>query len=319
MPTPRYRRIYLVAGLAMLAAVLAIAAGMAPGEPSKRPALTPTQADVRYGNHPRNLLDFYRAESEGPTPVLIFFHGGGFVAGDKRGAASSKLTKACVESGISVVAANYRFIKGPDSEPFPGPMNDGARVVQFVRSKAGAWNVDPQRIALTGGSAGACMSMWIAMHDDLADPKSDDPLARLSTRVSCVVAYGGQSSLDPVWILENIGGNPTIHPSVAPFYGVESMEDLKKPEMQAVIREASPISHATKDDPPMYLVYGTPTSDKPLPQFTPIGISIHHANFGRLVKDTYKELGLECQLRCWGSKPERDELEFLKEQLHLKD
>jgi len=272
----------------------------------------PALADVRYGKHPRNLLDFYRAKSEGPTPVLIFFHGGGFVGGDKRGAARQGLARRCLESKISVVAANYRFVAGRDSEPFPGPMLDGARVVQFVRTKAREWNLDPKRVALSGGSAGACMSMWIGMHDDLAEAASADPVARESTRVSCVVAYGGQSCLDPKWIVQNIGGDPGVHPSLMPFYGVRALPELDTPKAQALIREASPINYATKDDPPMYLVYGTPLAGTPLAPGTPIGTSIHHARFGKLVQDKYAELKIPCELRYEGHVPAQDELAFLK-------
>jgi acetyl esterase/lipase len=277
--------------------------------------LKPTQSDLRYGEHPRNLLDFYRAKSDKPTPVLIFFHGGGFVGGDKRIAASQGLVKQCLPAGISVVSANYRFIAGPNSQPFPGPMLDGARVVQFVRTKAREWNLDPERIALSGGSAGACMSMWIAMHDDLADAKSDDPVARQSSRVSCVVAYGGQSSLDPKWVLEQIGGNPSIHPSLMPLFGVAAAAELETPKVQAVIREASPINHASKDDPPMYLVYNTPLAGTPLPAGTPIGVSIHHAQFGKLLRDKYAELGIPCELRHAQHTPAMDEMAFLKKYL----
>ncbi len=281
----------------------------------KSDSLKPTAADVRYGEHPRNLLDFYRSESTEPTPVLIYFHGGGFVGGDKGFPATRGLLGQCLENGISVVSANYRFVAGRDSEPFPGPMNDGARVIQFVRTKAGPWNLDAKRIALCGGSAGACMSMWLAMHDDLADPNSDDAVARQSTRVSCVVTYGGQSSLDPEWIVANIGGNPGVHPSLLPFYGVSAVGDLAEPKCRELIRRASPITHASKDDPPMYLVYSTPLEGTPLPPETPVGTSIHHALFGKLVDDRYEELGIECQVRYRGHMPTQKELEFLKKHL----
>ena len=49
-----------------------------------------------------------------------------------------------VQAGITVVSANYRFVKGDDqAAPYPAPMLDGARVVQFVRSQAKQWNIDP--------------------------------------------------------------------------------------------------------------------------------------------------------------------------------
>src|SRR5204863_2669053 len=135
------------------------------------------------------------------------FHGGGFVAGDKADANPDPY----LGQGISVVSASYRFVKGGDEPaPYPAPMLDGARVVQFVRSKAKEWNIDPNRIALTGTSAGAVISMWIAYRDDMAKPASTDPVERISTRVTCILPQSGPTTLDPKLILKRIGGNPTI-------------------------------------------------------------------------------------------------------------
>ena len=55
------------------------------------------------------------------------------------------------------------------------PLEDAARALQFVRSKAAQWNLDKQRIGASGGSAGACSALWLAFHDDMADPNSQDP------------------------------------------------------------------------------------------------------------------------------------------------
>ena len=274
----------------------------------------PSEKDVRYGPYLRNVLDFYKADSEPPTPVLICFHGGGFVAGDKSSYAKNDLIRQCLEAGISVVSANYRFIRPKDGEPgypYPAPMLDGARAIQFVRSKALEWNIDPERVALTGGSAGACMSIWLATHDDLAKPDSEDPVERESTRVSCVVGYGGQTTLIPEEILENIGGNPTIHPSLFPLYGVESMEELQKPEIRKMMHDATALNHVSRDDPPMYLKYGGTLAGTPLPPDTKIGVSIHHAMFGKMMQDKYNELGLECTLSAEDVPAKESEWEFL--------
>jgi|GEM_PF-7072747 len=69
----------------------------------------PTQTDVAYGEHERQKLDFWKATSELPTPVLIFFHGGSFKAGDKSAIQSRSILDECLKAGISVVSANYRL------------------------------------------------------------------------------------------------------------------------------------------------------------------------------------------------------------------
>ncbi|MFZ9825414.1 MAG: alpha/beta hydrolase, partial [Gemmataceae bacterium] len=66
----------------------------------------PTKAAVPYGTHARQVLDFYQAKSDNPTPVVFFIHGGGWVAGERRCAELDKYLAA----GISVVAISYRFI-----------------------------------------------------------------------------------------------------------------------------------------------------------------------------------------------------------------
>ena len=111
------------------AAVLALMCLVAPVLAQSRPK--PTYENVRYGPHERNVLDFWQAKSDQPTPVLVSIHGGGFVAGNK--SVSPQLLKGCLATGISVAAINYRYSTQAIA---PAPFQDGARAVQFLRSKA---------------------------------------------------------------------------------------------------------------------------------------------------------------------------------------
>ena len=104
-------------------------------------------------------------------------------------------------------------------------MNDAQRALQFLRSKADEWNIDKTRIAASGVSAGACASLWLALHDDMADPQSLDPVARESTRLFCAAVKAPQTSLDPKqlreWIPNYIYGGhafgfPGSHPARNP-------------------------------------------------------------------------------------------------------
>src|SRR5919199_3281064 len=140
--------------------------------------------NLPYGTHPRQVLDFYQARSDRPTPVVFYIHGGGWKAGDKK-----INPRPFLDKGLSVVAINYRYVKNGVEEkiepPVKAPLEDAARALQFVRSRAAEWNLDKKRIGATGGSAGACSSLWLVFHDDMADAKSDDPIARESTRLWC--------------------------------------------------------------------------------------------------------------------------------------
>ncbi|MBP9223431.1 MAG: alpha/beta hydrolase [Verrucomicrobiales bacterium] len=260
----------------------------------------PTAANVPYGTHERQVLDFYRADSDKPTPLLFYIHGGGWVAGDK---AKVSDLEACLAAGISVVSINYRYswqaqLAGV-MPPVSWPLEDAARALQFVRSKAEQWNLDKERIGASGGSAGACSSLYLAFHEEMADPASSDPIARESTRLWCAAVNGAQTSLDPVQLREwtpnsRYGGHAfgfmdphdlkSRDKSFAEFY--EKRESVLK-----WIKMYSPYEHVSKGDPPVYLIYSAPPA---------IGQEqkdpTHTANYGVKLQEHCRSLGLKCEL-----------------------
>ena len=97
--------------------------------------------------------------------MLLFIHGGGWNAGGRLSGLSTMLPKMLSE-GVSVASVEYRFIAESTADnvtpPVKGPLHDAARALQLVRSKTTEWNIDKYRIAASGGSAGACSSLWLA-------------------------------------------------------------------------------------------------------------------------------------------------------------
>jgi acetyl esterase/lipase len=255
------------------------------------PPVPPTAANVKYGPHERNVLDFFQAKSDKPTPVVFAIHGGGWRGGDKSSYYS--LVKPCLAAGVSVVTINYRLIGQPGASdttpPVKAPLEDAARALQFVRSKAGEWNIDKKRIGATGGSAGGCSSLWLAFHDDMADPKSADPVARESTRLYCAAVSGAQVTLDPKVVREWLP-NYTYG---AHAFGMKTLDEVEKnrDKIAAWIKEYSPIEHVTKDDPPIGLYYGTGFSVTPggekRPDYT------HSPVLGQKLAEKLKPTGLD--------------------------
>ena len=118
-----------------------IAAFLSPAVlPAQTPA--PTVADLAYGPHERQVLDFWRAESGSPAPLVIFIHGGGFQALDKS-RITPRFVQELLDAGISVAAFNYRFVQ---THPFPACFEDVRYALQFLRSKAGEWNINIHKI-----------------------------------------------------------------------------------------------------------------------------------------------------------------------------
>jgi acetyl esterase len=263
--------------------------------PQKSPtaAVTPppTFADVRYGPDRRNVLDFWKADTGKPAPVLIYIHGGGIVHGDK-----SLIPGVDIEfyrrAGISVASIDYRY---STQAPYPAPMLDSARAVQFIRSKAAEWNLDPKRVGAYGNSAGAGIALWLAFHADLAKPDSADPISRQSTRLLCAGSQAGQSSYNPFQIREWIGGRAWEASLLVQLYGLKSAADFEKPENLAQFEDASPITHLTRDAPPIVMIYTEP--DEPLRAGARPGEGFHHPRFGRFLKEKMDALGIECVFR----------------------
>jgi hypothetical protein len=254
---------------------------------AKRP---PDHKDVKYGTHERNVLDVWQPKADAPTPLVVFIHGGGFRGGDK-GNISPILLKRCLDAGIAVAALNYRLSQ---HAPYPAPMEDSARAIQFLRSKAKDWNIDPKRVAATGGSAGAGISLWIGFRDDMADPKSDDPVARQSTRLTCMGVLGAQTSYDLRFIKKVVGGRAHEHPALLPFYGLKP-DEVDTEKAYKLYEAASAINYLTADDPPVFLFYTEPKG--PLPADARPGQGIHHPNFGIALKEKMDPLKIECILR----------------------
>ncbi|MDB6116886.1 MAG: nlhH 1 [Verrucomicrobiaceae bacterium] len=278
------------------------------------PAQTPTQANVAYGKHPHQVLDFWKAGSAKPAPLMFFIHGGGWMGGDK---ANPDFLKLCLEAGISVVSINYRLIPDAIAEKIDPPvkacLDDAARALQFVRSKATEWNIDKQRVSPCGGSAGGFTSLWLAFHPDLGDASSSDPIAHESTRVTCAMTFVPQTSLDPKQMREWIPNNDYGHHAFA----LPSMQAFidKRDSLMKWIKEFSPYELASADDPPVYLFYdsvpalGQPYKDPP-----------HSANFGSGLEPKLKAVGIDYEFNFTGAKDVKhpDIFSFIKEKLGVK-
>ena len=263
-------------------------------------AIEPTMKDVAYGSHAKQKLHFWKAASDKPTPVLFFIHGGGW-SGGNRSSGLAVLLPEMLKNGISVVSVEYRFINEATADkvvpPVKGPLSDAARALQFVRSKAAEWNIDKERIGASGGSAGACTSLWLAFHDDMADSKSADPIARESTRLWCAAVSAPQTTLDPKQMKEwtpnsKYGGHA---------FGFTGNKEKKQSQFEEFlanrdkilpwIAEYSPYALVTKDDSPVAMYFGAAPAigqDQKDPT--------HTANFGLKLQEHCKEFGVPCEL-----------------------
>jgi acetyl esterase/lipase len=267
-------------------------------QPNRRKVtIPPTHADVVYGSHPRNVLDLWLVLSDTPTPLLVRIHGGGFRRGDKRMDFDNSLIENMHKEGISVASINYRLTEEglikEGKNMYPAPMHDGARALQFLRYNASIYNLDKTNFAATGGSAGAMMLMWLGFHPDLAQPDHKDPVLRESSRLQVLAPRNGQTSVYGPTLGEWFGVT-SLNMSTRKGTIQSSSENPPTAKQLALALDASPITHLTPDDPPIYLLY--PGQNEAVDEETPWGTWVHHPMLGIKLKEAMDKLGMECYL-----------------------
>ena len=253
------------------------------------PSYKPTVVDEKYGPHERNVLDFWKASSSTPTPLVVFIHGGGFTSGDKSKVAGDKLIQECLDAGVSFAAINYRY---RTTAPIQDVLRDCARAVQYLRFKATDWNIDATRVATYGGSAGAGTSLWLAFHDDLADPQNSDPVLRQSTRIACAGSTAGQFSYDIVQWVEAFGEDAAERfgdTEAAPmFYGFKTHDELTSEKGIKIRSDCDMLGLISKGDAPVFL-----TCNRPADPIEDRGAYLHHPKHSKMIYDRCCQLGVE--------------------------
>jgi arylformamidase len=267
------------------------------------PLPPPTFKNVKYGSHERNVFDLWQAKSDQAAPLFVYIHGGGWRGGDKS-MVPADLLKFMLDHGVTVAAINYRY---SEIAKLPAPVHDAARAVQFLRWKAKDYRLNKERVAAAGGSAGACTTLWLAYHDDLADPKNDDPVLRESSRLCSGVGVSGQTSIDPEEIVPWVGEKVMLHGMIWRAVGATNQAEVKLryAEYRDLYHEFSPINHVSAGDPPVLLLYPTTT---PLPA-PDAGTAIHHGMLGVKLKEKADATGLICVLK-YADKPDQSSAEI---------
>jgi carboxylesterase type B len=245
----------------------------------------------QYGDHPRNTFDIWLAESKTPTPLVIYIHGGGFTGGDKSKYFESEDLVRFLDAGVSVATINYRFMT---EAPFgiKACFNDAKRCLQYIRYNAEKYNIDKTRIACSGGSAGAGTALWLAFHDDMADPENFDPVLHESTRLTCAGAFATQSTYD-IFQWEKTIGIPISDTTdqlkaIATAFGMKSLNRDELFGQQRIRQELDFLGRMDKNDPPIFVFNkhkdGIPVNEDELN---------HHPLHAKAIKEKADSVGLE--------------------------
>jgi acetyl esterase/lipase len=146
---------------------------------------------IEYSNPDDQHLELNMARptvGDGPFPAVICIHGGGFRAGKREG--FDKLCVTLAEHGYVAVTVTYRL--APRYQ-FPAAVHDVKAAVRWMRANADKYNIDPDRIGTTGGSAGGHLAQFLAVTGDVNKFEGDGGHADHSSNVACVVNFYGPS------------------------------------------------------------------------------------------------------------------------------
>ncbi|MEW6071757.1 MAG: alpha/beta hydrolase, partial [Planctomycetota bacterium] len=279
--------------------------------PARR-GTAPTLADVRYGPHARNVLDLWQARSATPSPLIVFIHGGGFVQGDKQVdlRPEQRRLRRALAHGVSFASIDYRLRTTATLDQI---LLDCARAVQFLRAHAAEWNLDPARVAAYGSSAGGGATLWLAVHDDLADPASEDPILQQSSRLAAAGHLNSQATYDceqwaaivgvpPTWLVEWSMGDDLE------FYGVASRDQVDSPAAKAIRGRVDMLAFLDAGDPPLFVQNLNP--DLPPRNREEV---IHHPRHALHLAERCRAAGIEVQLVTAGGPSRRrpDVVDFL--------
>ena len=272
--------------------------------------LPPTHRDIKYGSHPKELINFWQFESNEPVGVLLQIHGGGWMGGKK----DEVLRPYQLKLGYHIASISYPLVN--EGAVQPAMLDSALRAVQFLRFKAKEWKIESSRIVATGGSAGGCSSLLIALHDDIANPESSDPVKRYSSRIAGAQVAGAQTTMNPFVIKERIGEKTFGNPMPYQPFGAETAEEMMKNwnKYKELALKCSPVVHLTKDDPPLHLFYNV---NREFPT-TSGSNGIHSPIFGEIMLEACKKIGVECHLQYWEKdrpKPKVSRQEFLNKLL----
>ncbi len=195
------------------------------------------QPGVVYAEHDGTKLvgDLYLPKGRAKAPILVAIHGGGWQVGSR--AFYRYWCLFLARNGYAVFAIDYRLGK---EGVYPAAVYDAKAAIQFVRAKAAAFDIDPDRIGLMGDSSGAYLAALTALAgDQFNSAYRDDANAAVPANVKAVVGFYGEYDLLAQWTHELVSSPRNLY--VEKFLGVPPTENRR------IYFESSPISYATVD------------------------------------------------------------------------
>jgi acetyl esterase/lipase len=232
-------------------ALLLGAALLAPAQqprPPQVPEGTKVYRDLAYvkDGHERQKLDLYLPEkAEGPLPLIVWIHGGGWQAGSKDRCPAVPF----VAKGYAVASINYRLSQ---HAKFPAQIEDCKAAIRWLRANARKYHLDPDHVGVWGASAGGHLVALLGTSGGAKELEGKEGNLDQSSRVQAVVDWFGPTDLTKMG-----GGHNRPNSAEARLLGGPVQENMEKAAV------ANPITYVSKDAAPFLIMHGD--EDKSVP------------------------------------------------------
>lgn len=293
-------------GVALLGACAEVTPEPLGLEPTAAPLALTAEAtfysDIPYGPDERQVFDLFVPPGEGPFPVVLQVHGGGFTGGDEdalyEDAGGAELVDAVLAAGAALANVEYRVLDDVDTDGVIKSLHDTRTALQFLRWHQDELKLDGDRVVGRGLSAGAGTVMWLAAHDDMADPEAEDPVLWQSSRLSAALCLETQATYDLVrWetdVFEEYGITLEIavefglEQTLLSFYGVSSVDAIYEEPTVSYRADVDMMAQFGPDDPPMWFENVLENDGYPLT----VGALYHHPNHATFAADAAEAGGV---------------------------
>ena len=229
------------------------------------------------GVNPKQQVDLYlpkHRKSSAPLPVIAFIHGGGWMRGDRIGTASGCISTA--RSGMyAAVGIGYRLT---DEAGWPAQIHDCKAAIRWIRGNASKYNLDANKIAVWGSSAGGHLSSLLGTSGGVEELEGNiGSFKNVSSKVNCVVNLCGPEDFMTALMFDA---------KDVPIYKDDAVSALlggMATERPEAAKAASPLTYVSADDPPFFTFHGTKDER----------VSFKHAE---LIHTALKKVGVESYL-----------------------
>lgn len=232
--------------------------------------------DIAYlGVDRPEKLDIYQppVRYERPLPAVIWIHGGGWAGGDKAQKREVNICKALAEAGYVAISINYKLAPKPPkagreapeadadaapdasvsasgapaawTPPWPQNIYDCKTALRFIRKEAKQWGIDPDRIAVAGGSAGGQLALIVGMAAESKELNRGGLYLEQKNQVSCIVDFYGASSVADARRRRLFAGSTPEETNVN-------------------VTLASPVTHVGPTTPPILVLHGAADGTVPV-------------------------------------------------------